>query len=64
MRKQAIKVSPFELRCLANKLQTDFEEGLSKLDVKIGDNEINQKKFLVNIINKTKDSDTWEFEEI
>ena len=33
MRKQGMKVSPFELRCLAN-----------KLDVNLGDREITEKK--------------------
>ena len=62
LKRQGMKVTPNELKNLANKLQTEFEDTLRNLDIKLSDSEINNKSFIVNIINKTKASDTWMFE--
>lgn len=62
MQRQGMTVTPNELRNLANKLQSEFEDRLNNLDIKLRDDDINNRKFLVNIINKTSESDTWEFE--
>ena len=56
MQRQAIQVSIKELRELADKLYKEKEE--SKLFISI------TQKWQINIINKSKCSDTWEFEHI
>jgi len=67
--RQAINVSPEELRNLANELQSEGEETLkdiynnNKDQNQYNEQIINKQKFLVSIINKQpKCSDTWEFE--
>lgn len=59
MQRQAIGLSPYQLRKLADKLEKEGKEscklvGLPYYGLK--------KKIQVNLINKTFDSDTWEIE--
>jgi len=54
MQRQAMQVSIKELRNLADKL--DKERKDSKIWIRLS------QKWQVNIINKSKCSDTWEFE--
>jgi len=61
MKKQAIIVSPNELRELAENLESEIRQ----LNLELGIDEIHDfnKKFQISIINKTPEcSDTWEFE--
>lgn len=59
--RQAMNVSPSELRKLADKLEKDYIKDLKELGVEIDEYD-SKKKFCVNIINKTPCSDTWRFE--
>lgn len=63
MKRQGMEVTPQELRNLANNLECEFRDTLSNINVKLRDDEIANKKFQVNIINKSKSSDTWKFEQ-
>ena len=62
MRRQAMQVTPNELRLLAAALQEEFVSNAKVLGVKIDMHEIRNKKFQVNIVNNSKCSDTWQFE--
>lgn len=62
LQRQAMKVTTLELRNLANKLECEFRDTLDNLDIRLIDSEITNKKFQINIINKSEMSDTWEFE--
>jgi hypothetical protein len=56
MKRQAIQVSPKELRKIADELEKEYKEDLP-IDVPL------DKRAILPIINKTpKCSDTWEFE--
>ena len=56
MQRQAIITSPDQLRKLARELEGEW------LESAIVGASIKEVKFQVNIINKTNESDTWEFE--
>ena len=60
MKRQGLNVSVNELRDLAN----DLGKQTRKLNLELGiDKTIDfNKKWQINIINKTQDSDTWEIE--
>lgn len=58
MKRQGIITTVFELRLLADELESQME--LDKLELGIGIDL--QRKFQLNVINKEGLSDTWEFE--
>ena len=61
MLRQAIQVSPSQLRRLADELEKENEEFFKAIGVKIR----STKRYLIPIINKqSKCSDTWRFEEL
>lgn len=61
--RQAMSVCPAELRALADDLEQQYTEMCKELNIEFN-NEIISRKFSVSIINKSKCSDTWEFEHI
>jgi hypothetical protein len=54
MQRQAICTSPEELRRIADKLEKEYKESDPKISLDV--------KSVLPIINKTDESDTWEFE--
>ena len=63
MKRQAMQVSVYQLRRLADELEKSLSEEQKKLGIKYGDDMV-QIMHLVPIINLTPEcSDTWELEE-
>lgn len=58
MQRQGMSVSVSELRRLANELEKEGKDTARKLGLKFSP----RKQWQVDIVNKTKASDTWEFE--
>lgn len=56
--RQGLQVSPKELRRIANNLEKQNIEFLDETGILISNN----KEFIVPIINKSQESDTWRFE--
>lgn len=56
--RQAMSVSPYELRKLADELEKQGRTFCKGLDMTFDP----RKKFSVSIINRSKCSDTWRFE--
>ena len=58
MQRQGIQVSPGELKKLADNLEKEGKETAKRFGFKLNP----KKKWLINIVNKTKASDMWKFE--
>jgi hypothetical protein len=62
LQRQAMSVSPHELRKLADYLENDFLKFQKNLGVPEDRKRASKQKYSVAIINRSKCSDTWKFE--
>lgn len=62
LQRQAMSVSAYELRKLADKLENEMLETQRQLNLPEDKKRASKQKFSVAIINRSKCSDTWKFE--
>lgn len=62
LQRQAMSVSPHDLRKLADELENDFLKFQRNLKVPEDRKRASKQKYSVAIINRSKCSDTWKFE--